>query len=222
VVDLTPYLASLAAALLVGLLVGFALGTGENIRRGNAILAWLQGGGLRLLGRRTTLRWLGSSAVELRLVDPPDPFRAVTVTVVLEPRDLFWLWALSRRRGRRDFLILRADLRRAPRLELQLADPAGWTAGEVVQRLDDPQEGWRRLSWSTTPLAAWRGQGNPDRLRPTLDRIAAASGVLWRLSVSQTVPHLQLHLRPPDPRRTSSAALLGPVRDLANLVTREG
>lgn len=219
--DVGQLLASVLGALVVLVLVAFALGTGENVRRGNAILRWLQAGGLRVLGPRTTLRWLGSSAVELRIVEPAEPFRAVTVTVVLEPRDLPWLWALHRRQGRRDLVILRADLRRAPRLELQLADPLGWTSAEAVRLLGDPAEGWQRLPWSTDEMSGWRGLGNPAHLRPVIDRLIAAAP-LSRLSVSQTVPHLELHVRPPDPARTPAERVTRPFRDLAALVVGHG
>ncbi len=216
--DPSQLLVSVIGGLVVLVLVAFALGTGENVRRGNAILRWLQTGGLRLLGPRTTLRWLGSSAVELRIVDPPDPFRAVSLTVVLEPRDLPWLWAISRRRGRRDLVIIRADLRRAPRLELHLADPAAWTSGETVRLLDDPGERWERLPWPTPAAAGWRGQGDPMALRSTIERLAAGAGQLTRLSISQTVPHLEVHLQPPDPNRVPAERLTRPFVDLAGLL----
>ncbi len=51
----------LALALVMG---WFAVGIIWNIRRGNAVLRWLQTG-LPRLGERTTLRWLGSSVVAM-------------------------------------------------------------------------------------------------------------------------------------------------------------
>ena len=77
-------------------------------------MRWMQGG-LKLLGERTTVRWLGSTAVELGNREAKAPFEEVTVVVFLEPRDVPWMWALSRARGRRDTLIVRGQLRRPPR-----------------------------------------------------------------------------------------------------------
>src|SRR6266536_3107983 len=111
----------LTVVLFVGFFLWFAIGTQLNIRRGNAFLRWLQGG-LPLIGRRTTMRWLGSSAVELVIAAPAAPFRHVTLILVLEPRDLPWLWAMTRTRRRRDLLIVRADLRSAPRADLEVAE----------------------------------------------------------------------------------------------------
>src|ERR671918_742668 len=121
--------------VLIGVMLVFSLGTRRNIRRGNALLTWLQDG-LPLLGRKTTFRWLGSTAVVLKIADAKEPFREAEVVVVLEPRDVAMLWAWSRRRGRRDFLILRGWLRGAPGLELEAGDPRGWTGDDRLRRLD--------------------------------------------------------------------------------------
>src|SRR5437870_3465051 len=117
--------------LLVLLFLGwFALGTQLNIRRGNAVLTWLQNG-LKLLGSRTTLRWLGSSGVELKVQEPIAPFRWAQVFVVLEPRDVPFLWWLSRRRGRRELLILRGHLQSMPTFELEALDAGSWSTRHV-------------------------------------------------------------------------------------------
>src|SRR5215211_2091124 len=111
----------LPAVLLIALLIvmlWFAFGTQRNIKRGNAVLRWLQTG-LPTLGRRTTLRWLGSSAAELKLRQARDPFRQAEIVVVLEPRDVSVLWAWGRAHNRRDFLILRGELVRPPAFELE-------------------------------------------------------------------------------------------------------
>src|SRR5918992_4382741 len=131
--DPTVLIPGLLIALLAVVMVWFTIGTQRNISRGNRLLRWLADG-LPALGPRTTLRWLGSSVAELRITQPRQPYREAVVMVVLEPRDLGALWAVARRRGRRDFLLLRLSLVRAPRWEADLIDPAAWTAGH---RRDD-------------------------------------------------------------------------------------
>src|SRR2546426_639995 len=113
-----------AAFVLTALIVvgWFALGTLLNIRRGNRLLRWFQPG-MTLLGERTTLRWLGSSGVELKVQHALPPLKSAEVFVLLEPRDLPLLWWLFRARGRRDLLIVRAELRTAPRFELEALHP---------------------------------------------------------------------------------------------------
>src|ERR671919_1108110 len=132
--DPIALLPGLLIALLAVVMVWFTIGTQRNISRGNRLLRWLSDG-LPALGPRTTLRWLGSSVAELRITQPRHPYREAPVMVVLEPRDLGALWALARSRGRRDFIVLRLSLVRAPIWEADLVDPNAWTAGH--QRLDD-------------------------------------------------------------------------------------
>src|ERR671915_137422 len=126
--DPTVLIPGLLIALLAVVMVWFTIGTQRNISRGNRLLRWLSNG-LPALGPKTTLRWLGSSVAELRITQPRAPYREALVMVVLEPRDLGALWALSRQRGRRDFIVLRLSLVRAPTVRADLIDPAGWTAG---------------------------------------------------------------------------------------------
>jgi hypothetical protein len=206
---------SIAIALILLVMLWFALGTQRNIRKGNELLRWLQAG-LPMVGRKTTMRWLGSSAVELGIAKAEAPFRDATVVVVLEPRDVSFLWAYARSRGRRDFLIVRANLRRAPRFSMDVGDPRGWTG-----RPDAAEEGVRTVDWPDGCIAL-AGPGADDALiRSTWDRLGKASGGVWRLTVQPVVPHLEVHLRPPDLDRVASDQVLGPIRDLAATLARD-
>lgn len=214
--DLTPFAGSLAIALLLLVMLWFAIGTGRNVGRGNALLRWLQGG-LPLLGKRTTLRWLGSSAVVLGIADPEPPFREAEVVVVLEPRDVPWLWAFARRRGRRDFIIVRGSMRRAPLFELEAADERGWTGRDAMHRVGDGA--WRELDWGRPEIRAAHAGGDPNEVKRLWDRLQVASGGVWRLSVQRTVPHLEIHLLPPDTSRVTADRLFRPIQELAEALT---
>jgi hypothetical protein len=213
----SPIVNALAVAALIAVFLWFAIGTQLNVRRGNAILRWLQGG-LPLIGKRTTMRWLGSSAVELVITEPSAPFRIVTVVLVLEPRDLPWLWAMSRGHGRRDLLILRAELRRAPRIDLEVAEVGSWSARLPVQ-VGDAMAALEPMDWPAGDGAAVeaRAGSGVDRARAiqlwgALDR---NSGGAARLSVRRTVPHLEIHVRPPEPG-TPAGSLIRVVREVAS------
>src|SRR3989304_4149460 len=120
--------------VLVAIVLGwFAFGMIWNIRRGNAVLRWMQGG-LPRLGERTTLRWLGSSAVHLSIAKAQSPFRQVDLLLVMEPRDVPWFWILAHARGRRDVLIVRGQLASAPRFEFDLLAPGSWSERQTVGR----------------------------------------------------------------------------------------
>jgi hypothetical protein len=221
-----PDPASLLPAALIVLLavvmVWFTLGTQRNISRGNRLLAWLQDG-LPALGPRTTLRWLGSSVAELRITAPRHPYREALVMVVLEPRDLGALWALSRRRGRRDFLVLRLSTQRAPTVSADLLDPTAWTAGD--RRADEPDLP-HDVAWTDAlgRAVAIRHDGRADleRLQDHWNRLARDSGGAWRISVRPTVPHLELHLLAPDPERADARRLLDEVRELTRTAAPAG
>ncbi|HEV8699628.1 MAG TPA: hypothetical protein VGQ89_18195 [Candidatus Limnocylindrales bacterium] len=201
---------AIAIGLLIVVMLWFTFGTQRNIRKGNDLLAWLQGG-LPLIGPRTTMRWLGSSAVELTIVEPSDPFRDATVVVVLEPRDVGLLWAFARSRGRRDFIILRINLRRPPRFSADAGDPTGWTG-----RVEAVAEGgWRQVSWPDGVVAHLDGNADEAFVREAWRRLDGATAGVWRLTIQPVVPHLEVHVRPPDRGSIGADQLVTGVVDLA-------
>jgi hypothetical protein len=208
---------SIAIGLILFVMLWFALGTQRNIRKGNDLLRWLEGG-LPLLGRRTTMRWLGSSAVELGIVEPTPPFREATVVVVLEPRDVSLLWAFARSRGRRDFVIVRANLMRAPRFSMEVRDPRGWTGREEPNGGDEASVGagaWQTLDWPDGCVALTGPGADEATVRSAWDRLAEAGDGVWKLTVQPVVPHLEVHVRPPASQARGADRLLAPIRDLA-------
>lgn len=216
--DLGTVLASLLVLGLLAVLLAFALGTQRNISKGNARLAWLQGA-LPRLGRRTTLRWLGSSAVQLDLVDPTEPFRDVTILYVLEPRDVPLLWLVSRTSGRRDVLIFRASLKRSPRLDLEATVPAAWVkAGDA-----DDAATWPGAAFPTGVQATAIAGADPADVtaaRRAWERLAKVTDAVWRLSIRRTVPHLEVHVRPADAERVPAERVVQAIDDLATELSR--
>jgi hypothetical protein len=202
---------SAAIGLILVVMLWFALGTQRNIRKGNELLRWLQGG-LPMVGRRTTLRWLGSSAVELGIAEPQPPFRQATVVIVLEPRDVAVLWAFARYRGRRDFVIIRATLVRAPRFSMDVRDPRGWTSRPEPDGADDQSH---EQDWPGGCIAIVGPGADEAAVRSAWGRLANDSGGVWRLTVQPIVPHVEVHFRPPVSTSTTADAVLAPIRELA-------
>jgi hypothetical protein len=176
--------------LLILILGWFALGTQRNIRKGNDLLKRLQEG-LPLIGGRTTLKWLGSSVVQLDLTQTRPPLREASVLAVLEPRDIGILWAWGRGRGRRDLLILRARLERPPHYELEAGDTRTWTGGDALAKLDP--EAWVGAIWDETRVAHTR-DADLAGARQWWDRLGGAAGGIWRLSIRREPPHLEVHV----------------------------
>jgi hypothetical protein len=193
----------LIAVAAVAVVAWFAAGTIWNVRLGGEVMRWMQGG-LPAFGERSTVRWLGSSAVELVIDQGKAQFAKVTVVIFLEPRDLPW-WPISRSRGRRDALILRGTLRRAPGLEFEIVDPASWSGREALPRI--PRE-WQirdgKLRIHHESAAAL------ERAEALLARAERAGLAVQRLSVRRAEPNFQLHVALPDRR--------GPAREFFDTV----
>jgi hypothetical protein len=188
----------LLTALAIVVVAWFAAGSIYNVRRGREALRWMQGG-LPALGARTTVRWLGTTAVQMVLREPRPPFQEVTLIVFLEPRDVPWTWALSRPRGRRDLLIVRAQLRAPPRVDLEVIDRRSWSGREVLRRLPAGEWSVREPASPGQGAAYHRAPGALARADELLALAAGLGVAVPRLSVRTGTPHLQLHLALPRP-----------------------
>jgi hypothetical protein len=187
------------AIAAVAVVAWFAAGTIWNVRRGRELLRWMQGG-LPLLGERTTVRWLGSTAVEMAIRNGKAPFAGATLVIFLEARDMPWMWALGRLRGRRDTLIVRGVLRRAPAIELEALDPASWSGRDALPRV--PPDWPVRQTTLPGGLAVHHANAAARERADALLAQAESAGLsVKRLSVRRTEPNLQLHVLLPDRRQ---------------------
>lgn len=181
-------LAFVVVALIV---VGwFALGTHLNVRRGHRLLRWLQEG-LPRLGDRTTVRWLGSSGLELKVQEARAPFKSAEVFILLEPRDLPVLWWLFRARGRRDLLIIRGELHSPPRAEVEALDRRAWSTRGLERKLQ--RQGWTPVAVpSGSPLVAY-ASGKGDTVSQLIPLIELPERATVRIALHRAAPHLEVH-----------------------------
>lgn len=191
----------LAAFIVVVIfIVGwFAVGTHYNVRKGHAVMRWLQDG-LPLVGEKTTLRWLGSSVVELKIQQAKPPFRQAEILLVLAPRDVALLWGLARLRRRNDLFIFRGILRKPPRVELEALDNTAWSNRGVENQVKDHD--WTSLPVSP-PLVAY-SHGALPAVSEFLDRTVLDGCPLQRLAIRHSEPHVELRW-PLDPLCKHSA-----------------
>jgi hypothetical protein len=191
-------------ALALVLLAWFAGGTIWNVRKGRELMRWMQAG-LPLLGERTTVRWLGSTAVEMAIRKARPPFEQATVVIFLEPRDVPWLWALGRSGGRRDTLIVRGQLRRTPGQEFLALDRRSWSGRDALRRL--PAGSWSvREPSSPDPLSAYYAAPAALARGDALLEVARRAGLaVRRLSLHRADPHFQLHVDLPPPSLPAAA-----------------
>lgn len=196
----------------------FAVGLLFNLRRGNAVLRWLQAG-LPLLGEKTTFRWLGSSVAQMEIARPKSPFRSVNLMIVLAPRDVPWFWLLAALRGRRDILVFRAQLAGTPTLDFELADPASWTGRTVLSEV--ARKGWVCETYKACRLCA--PEGAIETVRRALPRLEAAlspaSSSVVRLGMRAERQQIEVHVPLPGASRDARAyfkALQALARALVN------
>ena len=212
------YFLVLAVALIMS---WFAIGVLYNIRRGEKLLRWMQGG-LPRIGERTTFRWLGSSVAHLVIAQGKGPTKRVEILLALAPRDVPWNWLYAVLRGRHDILILRVDLNNAPRLALELSNPKTWTGRLSLHQVQ--QEGWQSQEYQGQILMAPAGllklaaeflerlQGAAQKLAPSYDRF----------SLRKETPHLEVHLPFPDPKVDDAQAFFTALQDLARAIHQPG
>ena len=182
----------------IAIVAWFTAGTIWNVRKGRELMRWMQGG-LPVIGERTTVGWLGSTAVELVIDQGKAQFTRAAVVIFLEPRDLPW-WPISRSRGRRDTLILRGTLRRAPKFELEIVDPASWSGRDALPRIPCEWQVW------DGNLRIHHGSAAALERAEALLVLAEHAGMkVARLSVRRTEPNFQLHVLLPDLRQPARA-----------------
>jgi len=186
--------------LVVLFVVGwFAVGTHYNVRKGHAAMRWLQEG-LPLVGEKTTLRWLGSSVMELKIQQAKPPFRQAEILLVFEPRDVAPIWAMSRLRGRRDLFIFRGALRSRPSVELEARDTTAWPTRGFSDQVKNNH--WTPLT-VPPPLVAY-ARAKVPAASELLERAALDGCPVQLLMIRDTEPNFEVQWRL-DPLRKNPA-----------------
>lgn len=213
----SPGIALFVLAVIV-FLGWFAVGTQYNVRLGNNALKWIQKG-LPLIGERATLRWLGSSVVELKIAKAKDPFRSSELLVVMEPRDVPILWWWGRARGRRDLVIIRGQLRAAPHFDLEARAQKAWGQGDFKR--DTPSK-WVAVQGgvANSMSADYRGDISPFSINRLIVSASLDGIILSRLAIRRAVPNLEVHFVLPKFDQVSSQRVFASLRDLSEEVLK--
>jgi hypothetical protein len=207
------------AMILGGIFVAwFAAGMIYNLRRGDAILRWMQAG-LPSIGPRTTFRWLGSTVAEMGIAQAKRPFRRMDVLLVFRPRDVVFLWVASLFQGRDDTLILRAHLSSVPLLDLELADPKTWTGRMEIHRLQE--RNWEEQDYQGLKLLAPKGllRLAEETLNRLEQPMQAFSGRYVRFGLRKEAPHLLVHVPMPKYKELSASEYFEALRGLGQTVS---
>jgi hypothetical protein len=195
----------------------FAIGVLFNLRRGDALMKWMQNG-LPSIGQRTTFRWLGTSVVELVIAHAKKPFRRLETLLVLKPRDVFWLTIQAYFQGRSDFVIFRAQLTTAPLTDLDLIEPKSFSGRTLLKQLDNQK--WDSQAYKGMLLLAPKGLlglavTTLDKLSSPMERLSPR---YVRLSLRRNEPNLEIHVPFPPYRTTDAGRYFEALRELAAAV----
>jgi hypothetical protein len=209
------YILVVAVVIIMG---WFGFGVIYNLRRGDALLKWMQNG-LPDIGQRTTFRWLGTSVAELVIAHAKKPFRRLETLLVLRPRDVFWMTIMSHFQGRNDIVIFRAQLTTAPLLDLELVDPKTWSGRNALKQVTDRK--WESKTYKDMQLLAPRGL--LDLATTTLDTLASPmqklSAHYARFGLRRDTPNLELHIPFPQHRNADAGQYFEALRALARAVS---
>jgi len=217
--DISELLAFTLGAIALGWAACFAIGSSWNLKRGNDVLRWLREA-LPALGERTTMQWLGTSAVKLTIARAKDPFKDVEIVIAMEPRDVPALWLHGHLNGRRDTLIIRGHLRQPPNVEVEVVNPALWTGREALSEIN--QSAWSKVSLNGEGDSATRsyvavanGAQGTESLREWFSRSLKLAPALARISVRRAAQYqLQWHSSVPKLTSVSATEIIELVRQI--------
>lgn len=214
----SQYIVIAAVAVFMG---WFALGMIYNLRRGDALIKWMQAG-LPLIGQKTTFRWLGTSVAEMGIAHAKRPFQNMNILLVLKPRDVFWMTIIALFQGRDDVMIFRAVLSTPAVVDLELADPKTWSGREALNKA--AQRNWEATDYHGLRLMAPKGllQLAGTTLDQLADPIQALSARIYRLSLRKTAPNMEIHVPFPDPRSADSTAYFQSLGNLGRAIGERG
>ncbi len=176
--------------LCVILLAAYAVGALYNRRRAKSILTWITAG-LSPLGKAGEFRWHSPlhSAARLDVANVKAPFRTVQVLFVLEPRENLLVWLPRLLRGRRDELILRADLRLMPLQEFEVGRRGSRGLKTYIETQDEP---YTTLPGNEHFDLAYRGKSDPEANARLQAFLAKYPRAIMRLSLQRKSVHLML------------------------------
>ena len=210
------YILIVALVIIMG---WFAFGVVYNLRRGDALLKWMQNG-LPRIGQRTTFRWLGTSVAELIIARAKKPFRRLETVLVLKPRDVFWMTIIAYFQGRDDIVIFRAQLSTAPLVDLELVDPKTWSGRDALKQMVERK--WESKAYQDMQLLAPKGL--LDLATTELDKLAVPMKNLspryarLRLRRDASRPNLELHMPFPAYLTSDATRFFDALRELAHSI----
>jgi hypothetical protein len=138
------------------------------------------------------------------------------ISVVLEPRETFFLWVFGRLRGRRDWLVAAATLGGSVRSAFEVYHPGrrGVSQAAFVIR----NKGWRQdpLAGRAPLLCAAPDADGHALVREVMSLLLQIE--VWRVGLHQEAPHLTISMPVPATETRSTLPVFGLLPQLAKTV----
>lgn len=208
-----PVVLVLAAALIGWYLVGNEL----MRRRGRSLAVWCKRA-LDPFGGRQAVQWLTTHSFRLEVEGLKPPFRAGSLTGLVESWDVPMIWLVNRLNGRRDMVLLQVSLQQQPILGLELYRPRSVLASDA--RRFARAEGWQETAVGGLRLASAAGDGALSLTKDLLAELGDEASNLLRLAIRRRGLHLTLALNVPDRVRLQPDAFTRLVQRLARVILR--
>jgi hypothetical protein len=121
------------------------------------------------LGGAAQIQWFGTTAFRITTQEANPPFRQISLTVTLRPREMPINWAIGTAQGRRDAALVEGSLRKEPKVAFELVD----AATRLGKRRSRARSGWSPVTIAGRPLLlASDDDGRVLRILETLDPAA--------------------------------------------------
>jgi len=209
----------LAIGLAAFLLLWYVVGMQINRRRAVTLMRQVRDS-LQPFGGTATIRWFGRSAFRVEAEQLASPFVRLDVSLVLEPRETFFLWAVGRLRGRRDWLVARATLGGRVASSFELYHPNRRGAFQVASEIRD--KGWRQEPLAGRPpfLCAAADSDGQALAREVMNILGRMD--IWRVGLHPEVPHLTISLPVPTTETQKTLPIFTILPQLARSVLSRG
>jgi hypothetical protein len=184
----------LAIGLAAFLLLWYVVGIQINRRRARTLVRQVRES-IEPFGGLATIRWIGRSAFRVEVERPATPFTKLALSVLLEPRETFLLWAVGRLFGRRDWLMVNGTLAGTVKGVFEIYHPR--RRGALDSAHEVRSLGWRPGELPGRPELVYAAPG-PDGQSLAREVMGALRGFeIWRVRVRNKDPQLSLSLPVP-------------------------
>lgn len=209
----------LAIGLAAFLLLWYVIGMQINRRRAVTLVRQVRES-LQPFDGTATIRWYGRNAFRIEAEQLTSPFVRLGISVLLEPRETFFLWAVGRLRGRRDWLVAGVTLGGHVTKSFEVYHPRRRGAFQVASEIRD--KGWRQEPLAGRPplLCAAPDADGQALARESMTLLARTE--VWRVGLRPETPHLTISLPVPATETKGPLPIFSLLPQLAQTVLSRG